>query len=150
MDVREIKKLISLMNENGLARLEVEEEGKRYLLEKEGAASTGGTPVFVGGAPAGVATPVPPTVPVSQAPPAETAPAEAAKKTRPSTLPISMRLLRITPSVQGLDLPHCPRHLRKSLIRQGRLPRGQIPLSHQTKRASCAPSPKKRRTLGTE
>jgi len=34
MDLREIKKLISLMNENTLSRLEVEEEGKRYLLEK--------------------------------------------------------------------------------------------------------------------
>ena len=34
MDVREIKKLITLMNENGLHRLEVEEEGKRYLLQK--------------------------------------------------------------------------------------------------------------------
>ena len=34
MDLREIKKLINLMNENGLNRLEVEEEGKRYLLEK--------------------------------------------------------------------------------------------------------------------
>jgi acetyl-CoA carboxylase biotin carboxyl carrier protein len=34
MDVREIKKLITLMNENDLHRLEVEEEGKRYLLQK--------------------------------------------------------------------------------------------------------------------
>jgi acetyl-CoA carboxylase biotin carboxyl carrier protein len=34
MDLKEIKKLINLMNENGLTRLEVEEEGKRYLLEK--------------------------------------------------------------------------------------------------------------------
>ena len=80
MDVREIKKLISLMNENGLARLEVEEEGKRYLLEKEGAASTGGTPVFVGGVPAGAAAAGPLTVPVSQAPPPEPAPAEPAQR----------------------------------------------------------------------
>jgi hypothetical protein len=29
MDIREIKKLIGLMNDNGLSRLEVEEEGKR-------------------------------------------------------------------------------------------------------------------------
>lgn len=36
MDIREIKKLIVLMNDNGLSRLEVEVEGKRYLLEKPG------------------------------------------------------------------------------------------------------------------
>lgn len=36
MDFREIKKLVTLMNENGLTRLEVEEEGKRYLMEKGG------------------------------------------------------------------------------------------------------------------
>ncbi|MAG56118.1 MAG: acetyl-CoA carboxylase, biotin carboxyl carrier protein [Planctomycetes bacterium] len=45
MDVREIKKLITLMNENGLARLEVEEEGKRYLLEKAGATQVGPAPL---------------------------------------------------------------------------------------------------------
>lgn len=56
MDVREIKKLISLMNENGLARLEVEEEGKRYLLEKAGASGPVGQPLVVS-APAGLAAP---------------------------------------------------------------------------------------------
>ena len=39
MDLRELKKLINLMNTNGLTRLEVEEEGKRYRLEKGGAAA---------------------------------------------------------------------------------------------------------------
>jgi acetyl-CoA carboxylase biotin carboxyl carrier protein len=34
MDLKEIKKLISLMNQNGLTRLEVEEGDRRYLLEK--------------------------------------------------------------------------------------------------------------------
>jgi len=34
MDLDEIRKLIDLMNENGLNRLEVEEEGRRYLLER--------------------------------------------------------------------------------------------------------------------
>ncbi len=34
MDLKEIKKLITLMNENGLCRLEIEEEGRRCLLEK--------------------------------------------------------------------------------------------------------------------
>lgn len=41
MDLKEIKKLISLMNENGLCRLEIEEEGKRCVLEKP----HGGVPV---------------------------------------------------------------------------------------------------------
>lgn len=36
MDLDEIRKLIDLMNENGLNRLEVEEEGRRYLLERGG------------------------------------------------------------------------------------------------------------------
>ncbi len=39
MDLRETKKLVLLMNEHGLCRLEVEEEGKRYLLEKPTQAS---------------------------------------------------------------------------------------------------------------
>lgn len=34
MDLKDIKKLISLMNENGLCRLEIEESGIRYVLEK--------------------------------------------------------------------------------------------------------------------
>ena len=56
MDVRELKKLISLMNENGLARLEVEEEGKRYLIEKAGASGPVGQPLVVS-APAALAAP---------------------------------------------------------------------------------------------
>ncbi len=47
MDLREIKKLITLMNENGLSRLEAEEEGKRILLEKEGASPAGANPTLV-------------------------------------------------------------------------------------------------------
>ena len=43
MDLREIKKLVTLMNENGLSRLEVEEEGRRYLLEKGHPASCDGS-----------------------------------------------------------------------------------------------------------
>ena len=68
-----------------------------------------------------------------------------------------VRLLKITSSMQGLDLPHrhCTRQIRKPLIRQlpmrkpsGRLPRSQIRLSHQKKQTSCATSPKHRKTLG--
>src|SRR5688500_9016987 len=34
MDLKELKKLISLMNENGLIELEISEEGKRCVLKK--------------------------------------------------------------------------------------------------------------------
>lgn len=34
MDLKEIKKLISLMNENGLVELEISEEGRRCVLKK--------------------------------------------------------------------------------------------------------------------
>ena len=43
MDLREIKKLVALMNENGLSRLEVEEEGRRCLLEKGHPANSDGS-----------------------------------------------------------------------------------------------------------
>ena len=34
MDLKELKKLISLMNENGLVELEISEEGRRCVLKK--------------------------------------------------------------------------------------------------------------------
>jgi len=34
MDIKELKKLISLMNENGLVELEISEEGRRCVLKK--------------------------------------------------------------------------------------------------------------------
>ena len=49
MDLKEIKKLVVLMNENGLCRIEVEEEGRRLLLEKP----------HHGAPPAAMAMPVP-------------------------------------------------------------------------------------------
>lgn len=72
MDLREIKKLVLLMNENGLCRLEVEEEGKRYLLEKPTQASPA-----LGYAPAPLAF-APPIAP--GAPAAAPAPGPAAKR----------------------------------------------------------------------
>ncbi len=47
MELKDVKKLIVLMNENGLTRLEVEEEGRRILLEK-GGANCAPAPVFSG------------------------------------------------------------------------------------------------------
>lgn len=59
MDFRAIKKLVLLMNENDLTRLEVEEEGRRYLLEKGGAArdsmAPAGLPAEAGRSPEAVA-----------------------------------------------------------------------------------------------
>lgn len=68
MDIREIKKLIGLMNDNGLTRLEVEEEGKRYLLEKGLPDRRGdGQPhAFLAAQP--FAMPEPQAVPAAQAP----------------------------------------------------------------------------------
>jgi acetyl-CoA carboxylase biotin carboxyl carrier protein len=40
MDHRELKKLVQLMNDNGLVELEVEEQGLRVLLRKAGAGVT--------------------------------------------------------------------------------------------------------------
>lgn len=80
MDLREIKKLISLMNENGLARLEVEEEGKRYLLEKAGASMPGQAPMIIqGAAPALAAAPAAAPAPAAPAPAVAPAPAAEPK-----------------------------------------------------------------------
>ncbi len=53
MDVRELKKIVALMNENDLIEVEIEEEGKRLCIKKKG----GGELVahVVAAAPAGVA-----------------------------------------------------------------------------------------------
>lgn len=42
MNIKEIKEMINLMNENGLMELEVEKEGMRIRLKKAGAAAAGG------------------------------------------------------------------------------------------------------------
>src|SRR5262245_48377992 len=41
MDHRELKKLVQLMNENGLVELEVEEQGLRVVLRKQGTVVAG-------------------------------------------------------------------------------------------------------------
>lgn len=43
MDHRELKRLVQLMNENGLVELEIEQEGSRISLRKAGAYATGAT-----------------------------------------------------------------------------------------------------------
>jgi acetyl-CoA carboxylase biotin carboxyl carrier protein len=63
MDLRELRKLITLMNENGLSRLEVQEEGKHYRLEKGG-----GLPPEGLMAPPGMAYPFPQGMPAGAVP----------------------------------------------------------------------------------
>jgi len=65
MDHRELKRLVQLMNENGLVELEIEQEGSRISLRKAGAYAA--QAVYL---PAGAGAPATPpaTVPVSLSP----------------------------------------------------------------------------------
>ncbi|MDH3590620.1 MAG: acetyl-CoA carboxylase biotin carboxyl carrier protein [Planctomycetota bacterium] len=56
MDVRELKKIVEIMNQNDLTEIEIEEEGKRLRLKKAGATVT----QTVVAAPAPVAMPAAP------------------------------------------------------------------------------------------
>lgn len=67
MDVKDLKKIVALMNENGLVEIEIEEEGKRLRLRKAEA----GVPVAAVAAPAAGAAPAAP----SESPAAAPAPA---------------------------------------------------------------------------
>lgn len=74
MDLREIKRLVSLMNENGLGRLEIEEDGRRVLLEKAGH-GVAAAPQMMAPAHPGYAMPMPMAAPAAA--PAAAAPAPA-------------------------------------------------------------------------
>jgi acetyl-CoA carboxylase biotin carboxyl carrier protein len=67
MDHRELKRLVQLMNENGLVELEIEQEGSRISLRKAGAYAA--APVYVQG-PGGAQTPAIPPAPAGAALPA--------------------------------------------------------------------------------
>jgi acetyl-CoA carboxylase biotin carboxyl carrier protein len=86
MDHRELKRLVQLMNENGLVELEIEQEGSRISLRKAGAYAPapvylppGGNvaPAAVAGAPA--ATPLPAPTGDGAATAASTAPPPGTK-----------------------------------------------------------------------
>jgi len=48
MNIKEIKEMIGLMNENGLAELEIEKDGMRIKLKKTGTAeNAGGGPILI-------------------------------------------------------------------------------------------------------
>ncbi len=53
MEHRELKKLVQLMNDNGLVELEIEEEGRRISMRKAGAAGVVAMPAQMAPVPAG-------------------------------------------------------------------------------------------------
>ncbi|MFM8385556.1 MAG: acetyl-CoA carboxylase biotin carboxyl carrier protein [Planctomycetia bacterium] len=69
MDHRELKRLVQLMNENGLVELEIEQEGSRISLRKAGAYAS--APVLLQG---GAAPAMPAAVPAGALPPAADGP----------------------------------------------------------------------------
>ena len=73
MDHRELKRLVQLMNENGLVELEIEQEGSRISLRKAGAYAPTSV-IMPGGAGAPVAFGAPPTASPLPASAGETTP----------------------------------------------------------------------------
>jgi acetyl-CoA carboxylase biotin carboxyl carrier protein len=69
MDARELKKIVQIMNDNDLAEVEIEEEGKRLRIRKQEAP---GAPAVVAAAPA----PAPAAAPAAEPAAAAEAPAE--------------------------------------------------------------------------
>ncbi len=55
MEHRELKKLVELMNENGLVELEIEEEGRRISMRKAGASGVVAMPANMAAMPAAIA-----------------------------------------------------------------------------------------------
>ncbi len=47
MNIKEIKEMLNLMNENNLMELEVEKDGMRVKLKKSGSSDTGATPIVI-------------------------------------------------------------------------------------------------------
>jgi acetyl-CoA carboxylase biotin carboxyl carrier protein len=66
MDHRELKKLVQLMNDNGLVELEIEEQGLRVVLRKPGS----GAPVVHMAPAAAAVVPAPAAAPAADAAPA--------------------------------------------------------------------------------
>lgn len=66
MDHRELKRLVQLMNENGLVELEIEQEGSRISLRKAGAYAA--APVFLPSGGAAAPTPLPGAAPAAPLP----------------------------------------------------------------------------------
>ena len=78
MDQRELKKLVQLMNDNGLVELEIEREGERLHLRKADPSGQSATFVPMPGAPMG-AMPMPAPAAAAPAAAEDAAPAEEAR-----------------------------------------------------------------------
>ncbi len=83
MDVKDLKKIVQIMNDNDLVEVEIEEDGKRLRLRKPDAAAAPVVAAFAGGIPGGV--PVAAPVPVAAAPAAGEAAAAAPAGDEPGT-----------------------------------------------------------------
>ncbi|MET1282406.1 acetyl-CoA carboxylase biotin carboxyl carrier protein [Vibrio navarrensis] len=76
MDIRKIKKLIELVEESGIAELEISEGEESVRISRHGQMMAAPAPIHYAAAPA--AAPAPAPAPVAAAPVAEAAPAAAA------------------------------------------------------------------------
>ncbi|MDF2154772.1 acetyl-CoA carboxylase biotin carboxyl carrier protein [Vibrio sp. CAU 1672] len=76
MDIRKIKKLIELVEESGIAELEIS-EGEESVRISRNSPATAAAPVHYAAAPAPVAAPAPAAAAAAEAPVAESAPAAA-------------------------------------------------------------------------
>ena len=74
MDVRDLKKVVQIMNDNGLVEIEIEEEGKRLRLRKP----DGSAPTVLAAVPGAAPAVMPVGPPVPAAPAGGAAPAEDA------------------------------------------------------------------------
>jgi len=72
MDVRDLKKVVQIMNDNDLVEVEIEEEGKRLRLRKQEAAA----PTMMAALPAAAPVAAAPAAPAAGGAPAAEAPAD--------------------------------------------------------------------------
>ena len=73
MDLKDLKKIVQIMNDNDLVEVEIEEDGKRLRLRKPDAAAAPVIATLAGGIPGAVSAPIP----VAAAAPAAGEPAAA-------------------------------------------------------------------------
>ena len=76
MDIRKVKKLIELLDESGIAEIEITEGEDSVRISRNPTSVAAAAPVYAA-PPAPVAAPVPPTAPVAAAPTPSAAPAAA-------------------------------------------------------------------------
>jgi len=84
MDVRDLKKVVQIMNDNDLVEVEIEEEGKRLRLRKQEATA----PTMVTALPAAMAAPLAAAAPPATADAAAAVPADDSAGTHTITAPM--------------------------------------------------------------